>query len=317
MGRTAEVLAGAGYGAGWSVVKALPESVARATFDAAADLAFRRRGPSTIQLARNLNRVLGPDSNPAALAGLTRAALRSYARYWRETFRLPAMDKIAVAEKTLTTFYGLEYIRAAQDAGRGMVLALPHSGNWDIAGLSLSHVFGGIVTVAERLRPESLYDKFVAYRQSLGFEVLPLTGGTVPPSQILKERLNAGKLICLLADRDLSAGGVPVDFFGEQTKMPAGPAMLAALTGADFCPVHLAFTDDGWLTEIGAPMELPGARLREQVRGGTQMMADFFASRIAEHPADWHMLQPLWLSDLPAEHPSAVRENSQPCARTA
>ncbi len=303
MGRAAQVLADVGYGAGWSLVKALPDGLADRTFGSAAELAFRRRGPRTIQLARNLHRVLGDQSTPAALAAVTRAGLQSYSRYWRETFRLPGMDKVAVAEKVLTDFHGMEHIQAAQDAGRGMVLALPHSGNWDIGGLGLSHVFGGIVTVAERLKPESLYDKFLAYRESLGFEVLPLTGGAVSPSQVLKERLLEGKLICLMADRDLSSGGVAVDFFGEQTKMPAGPAMLAALTGADFCPAHLAYTDDGWLTEIGAPLALPGNRLRDQVRGGTQLMADFFASRIAEHPADWHMVQPLWLADLHPDHP--------------
>lgn len=291
-------VAAAGYGAGWSLMRAVPEGVADRSFRAAADLAFRRRGPSTVQLAKNLHRVLGPDSTPAALAAVTRAGLRSYARYWRETFRLPGMDKGAVAASFLDELAGIDHARQAMAAGNGLIMPLPHSGNWDIAGLGMVHEFGGFTTVAERLQPVSLYDKFVGYRESLGFEVLPLTGGEVSPTTVLKERLTEGRLICLVADRDLSSRGVEVEFFGERTRMPAGPAMLAALTGAALCPTVLYFTDGGWAGEVSPPLALPGERLRDQVRAGTQLMADFFADRIAVHPADWHMMQPLWTADL-------------------
>ncbi|WP_111765164.1 phosphatidylinositol mannoside acyltransferase [Nakamurella deserti] len=290
-------LVAAGYGAGWSLVKALPEGFTARAADRAADLAFRRRGPATVRLARNLRRVLGDDATPAALSAVTRAGLRSYARYWRETFRLPTMDHEAVVAGFLPRLAGIEHIRAAMEAGRGVVLPLPHSGNWDIAGLGMTHEYGTFTTVAERLKPESLYDRFVAYRESLGFEVLPLTGGA-NPTTVLRERLENGGMVCLVADRDLSARGVEVDFFGERTRMPAGPAMLAAVTGAALCPAHIWNTADGWAGDIGAPLALRGERLRDQVRDGTQQVADFFASRIAEHPADWHMMQPLWLSDL-------------------
>jgi lauroyl/myristoyl acyltransferase len=288
----------AGYGAGWAMVKALPETVAARSFDAAADAAFRRRGPATIQLARNLRRVLGVDATPAALSAVTRAGLRSYARYWRETFRLPTMDHRAVVAGFLPNLLGYEHLRAAMAAGTGVIAPLPHSGNWDVAGLAMASEYGTFTTVAERLKPQSLYDRFVAYRESLGFEVLPSTGGPSSPTTVLKERLARGGMVCLVADRDLSARGVEVDFFGETTRMPAGPALLAATTGAPLCPSHMYYTDNGWAGEISAPIELPGERLRDQVQAGTQRIADFFASRIAEHPADWHMMQPLWLTDL-------------------
>ncbi|AZI57720.1 phosphatidylinositol mannoside acyltransferase [Nakamurella antarctica] len=297
MSRAAEKLADLGYGAGWSLVKKMPEPLAKFTFDQAADLAFRRRGPNTVQFARNLHRVLGDQSTPESLAAVTHAGLRSYARYWRETFRLPAMDLTEVAQRGRDGYIGLHNITDGLASGRGVIVALPHCGNWDIAGLVMAQFYGGITTVAERLKPASLYDKFLAYRESLGFEVLPLTGGAVPPSQVLQERLKQGRMVCLLADRDLSSKGIPVTFFGEPTTMPAGPAMLAALTGADLLPANLFFTDNGWTTEIGAPIQVPGVRLRDQVHGGTQLLADFFASRIVEHPADWHMLQPLWAAD--------------------
>jgi lauroyl/myristoyl acyltransferase len=292
-----ERLTAVGYGAGWSVVKALPEGFADRSFRQGADLAFRRRGPAVVQLARNLHRVLGPDSTPAALSAVTQAGLRSYARYWKETFRLPSMDKAAVARSFLGKLAGLHYAQEAMAAGRGVIMPLPHTANWDIAGLGMVAEFGGFSTVAERLRPASLYDRFVGYRESLGFEVLPLTGG-VNPTTVLKQRLGEGKLVCLVADRDLSARGIQVDFFGEPTRMPAGPAMLAALTGAALLPTTLYFTDDGWAGDVAPPVELAGERLRDQVHDGTQKMADIFAAGIGEHPADWHMMQPLWLADL-------------------
>jgi KDO2-lipid IV(A) lauroyltransferase len=181
-------------------------------------------------------------------------------------------------------------------AGRGVILALPHSGNWDIAGVSMVHRFGGFTTVVERLRPESLYRRFLAFREGIGFEALPLTGGA-NPIPTLRKRLEAGGLVCLVADRDLSRSGIPVTFFGEPTTMPPGPSMLAALTGADLLPVHLSFTDHGWLHRVAPPVALPGDRLAGQVRGGTQALATWFEGEIGALPADWHMLQPFWTAD--------------------
>lgn len=303
MGDAAEKLAGLAYGAGWSLTKHAPAGPTAAAFQRAADLAFRRRGPRTVQLAKNLRRVLGPEATPSTLAAVTRAGMRSYARYWYETFRLPAMDHEEVVARGLTRTTGMEHVHAAQAEGRGVVLTLPHSGNWDVAGLMITHLFGGLVTVNERLKPESVYDKFVAYRSSLGFEILPLTGGEVPAAQVIKERLREGKIICLLGDREFGPGGVEVDFFGERTTMPAGPLMLGLLTDSVVIPAHLAYTDTGWITDIGARLDPPGVRLRDRVNAGTQQAADFFASRIAEHPADWHMMQPFWPADMPVGDP--------------
>jgi phosphatidylinositol dimannoside acyltransferase len=304
--RATDQLIALGYAAGWSAAKAVPAGAAYRLADLAAGAAMARRGPAVVQLAKNLRRVLGGDATPERLSAETAAGLRSYARYWLETFRLPAMDLDEVFATSLAQSKGMHYIRDAVDSGRGLVLALPHSGNWDVAGLMLSRLHGSLTSVAERLEPESLYRRFVAYRESLGMEILPLTGGKVPVSALLKERLRAGRIVCLLGDRDLTASGVPVTFFGESTRMPAGPAMLAALTGADLCAAHLTFTQvggrRGWGTTVSPPTPLPGTRLAERVRNGTQALAAQFELNISNHPADWHMLQPLWLADLPAGH---------------
>lgn len=282
-----------GYAAGWRVVRALPEVAARTAFDAGARYAARGGGPD--QLRRNLARVVGvaPDDVPDALM---RASLASYARYWREAFRLPSMDHAELARRLDDGVVGAEHIAAALDRGRGAVMALPHSGNWDMAGVWLTNTFGAFATVAERLKPESLYHRFVAYRESLGFEVLPLTGGP-PPFEVLAERLRGNGLVCLMSDRDLTRSGVQVDFFGEATRLPAGPAKLALATGAALIPAHCWFAGDGWGTLLSAPLDTSSG----DVTSITQALADRFAANIAAHPADWHMMQPQWVADLSAE----------------
>jgi lauroyl/myristoyl acyltransferase len=289
----------AGFVAGWRLIRALPAPLASRLFAAAADLAVRRDSRSVRQLRRNLARVVASSAGtggPAELDGLVRAGMRSYARYWLETFRLPSMDVDKVVAAVHTD--GADNVDRAMAAGRGAIFALPHSGNWDIAGLWLVRRGYPFSTVAERLRPESLFDRFVAYRESLGMRVLPLTGGPQPPMSVLAERLRAGEAVCLVSDRDLSRNGIDVEFFGERTRMPAGPALLAATTGAALVPVHLYFDGAGWGQRIGTPIDLGAGRLRERVQRGTQALASAFEAGIAAYPQDWHMLQRLWLADL-------------------
>lgn len=287
-----EHLADWGYAAGWRLVRAVPEVLARNAFDAGAYYAARNGGP--VQLRKNLARVVGVPADQVP-DSLIRASLASYARYWREAFRLPSMDHEELGRKLYT--HGHELIQAALDDGRGAVLALPHSGNWDMAGVWLAQTHGTFTTVNERLKPESLYRRFIAYRESLGFEMLPLSGGERPPFQVLAERLRANGLVCLMADRDLTRAGVQVDFFGEPTRMPAGAAKLALETGAPLLPAHCWFEPDDWGVEIFEPLDTSSG----DVTVITQALADTFARNIAAYPADWHMFQPQWLADLSDE----------------
>lgn len=291
-----------GYAAGWLTVRTMPEFAARNLFGAGALYASRGGGPD--QLRKNLARVIGvtPQDVPASLM---RASLASYARYWREAFRLPTMDHRAVGLRMTETTTGQEHLDAALAAGRGVVMALPHSGNWDMAGVWLTQAYGKFTTVAERLKPESLYRRFIDYRESLGFEVIPLSGGQQPPFPLLSERLAGNNVVCLMAERDLSRTGVQVDFFGEPTRMPAGSAKLAITTGAVLLPVHCWYNGDDCQVDIYPKLDCSSG----DVGVVTQSLADVFARNIAEHPADWHMLQPQWLSDLSEKHRARLAES--------
>ena len=283
-----------GYATGWLMVRAMPEVLARNAFDVGARYAARDGGPE--QLRKNLARVIG--TTPAEVPdALIRASVASYARYWREAFRLPTMNQAALAERLDRVFIGAEKFDDALVGGRGAVMALPHSGNWDMAGVWLAQKYGTFTTVAERLKPESLYDRFIAYRESLGFEVLPLTGGQRPPMEVLAERLEANRFVCLMADRDLTRSGVQVDFFGEPTRLPAGPARLALETGAPLHPAHVYYDGDDCVVQIDDALDTSSG----DVGVITQALADRFAVNIAAHPQDWHMLQPQWLADLSAQ----------------
>ncbi|MGA6162381.1 phosphatidylinositol mannoside acyltransferase [Amycolatopsis magusensis] len=286
------------YAAGWRVSRMLSEPAADAVFSLGADLATWRGGPSVQQLRRNLARVV-PRADQAELDELTKRAMRSYARYWRESFRLPSMDPEEVREKVASAITGVENLDAALAEGNGVVFALPHTGNWDAAGVWLTGYLGGFTTVVERLRPESLFRRFVAFRESLGFEVVPLTGDSAA-FRVLLKRLRENKAICLIGDRDLTRSGIDVTFFGEHTRMPPGPARLAATTGAALIPVGCWFTEGGWQIRMHPRIRV---NARAEVPAATQALADIFAGDIAAHPADWHMLQPFWTADYPGGRP--------------
>ena len=288
----------AAYAAGWAALRGMPEPLARRQFDAIADTVWLRHGRSVQLLQANLRRVVGPDLPDRDLRHLTRLGVRSYFRYWREVFQLPRMKIPDVIARTVVV--DEDRIRHHGSSGEGMVLALPHMGNWDHAGAWLAGIGFPFTTVAERLEPASLFDRFVQFRESLGMEVIPLTGGERPPFEILADRLRSGGTLALLGDRDLTATGLQVDFFGAPARMPAGPAALAHDTGAALVPITLTYPDERRMTVRSHPrIEVPAAGTRaEKIQRMTQTLADVFAAAIAEQPQDWHMLQRVWVEDL-------------------
>ncbi|GLY90465.1 phosphatidylinositol mannoside acyltransferase [Actinoallomurus iriomotensis] len=287
-------VADAAYGLGWAAVRHMPEPVAREIFMLIADRVWQRHGRGVRQLEKNLRRVVGDDTPDDELRELSRRGMRSYFRYWLESFRLPSMSRERILSGMRIT--GVEEIYKDLEAGRGVVVALPHMGNWDHAGAWIALSGTPFTTVMERLRPESLYDRFVAYRAGLGMEVLPATGGADDVFATLTRRLDGGRLVCLVADRDLTRTGVEVDFFGRPAKFPAGPAALAVRTGAALRPVTLWYEGDDWGVRVHDEIAVPGGD--DDVAAMTQSVADTFQQGVAAHPQDWHMLQRVWVEDL-------------------
>jgi lauroyl/myristoyl acyltransferase len=288
----------AGYGLGWSLVCRLPEPWTRAGFTAVADIVWRRQGHRVQVLEGNLRRVIGAAASGAELRALSRQALRSYMRYYLEAFRLPVIP----AQRLLSGMHDTGHIETAFEytaAGRGVVFALPHMGNYDLAGAwIIARGAGSFTTVAERLEPESVYDRFVGFRESLGMEVLPATGGN-SRFGILAQRLRAGKIVCLVCDRDVTGGGIEVEFFGEKARMMGGAAALAVQTGAALMPAILWFEGEDWGLHIHEEIPVPAEGDRKKKTAAMmQEVARVFETGIRAHPQDWHMLQKVFVADL-------------------
>ena len=293
----------AGFAAGWHAVRMLPEPAARGAFDRAGRWAAGRDGQGTRQLRANLRVATRGRLSEPELTELTTRALRSYARYWQEAFRLPTLSSERIVSGTEVV--GIEHVQKARDSGRGLVMVLPHSGNWDAAGVWFVDFLGGpFMTVAERLKPESLYRRFLEYRESLGMRVVPLTGGPRPSTEVLRDWLSEAGVACLLVDRNLGSGGVPVEFFGRAATLPGGAALLAAQTGAALVPTVCQFTERGWRLVFSPEVPVAGpGRLKDRVTGAMQAVADAFAASIADRPEDWHMLGRIW-ADVPPDPPA-------------
>jgi lauroyl/myristoyl acyltransferase len=307
--RLSERVLGVGYRLGWKAICRVPEPVARWAFTEVADIAWRRQGRGIQRLEANLRRVidydkLDPEEAGKELRRLSRATMRSYARYWLEVFRLPVMPIETLQAGMLVNDENVETALKHMKAGRGVIFALPHMGNFEQAGAwVIARGAGGFTTVMERLKPESVYEAFLKFRENLGFEVLPLTGNQ-SPFVILAQRLRAGGLVCLVSDRDLKESGIEVELFGEKARI-ASTAALAVHTGAALMPVATWFEGEhGWGTHVYDEIPVPetGDR-KEKVRVMSQQLANVFEQAIREHPSDWHMLQRVFTADLDGASP--------------
>ncbi|MEW2328643.1 phosphatidylinositol mannoside acyltransferase [Micromonospora chersina] len=250
------------------------------------------------QLRANLAQVTGAAPDNAEVRRLARLGVHSYLRYWREFFQLSGA-------RPPVTFEGLDQLPVA-GSRRGAILALPHSGNWDLAGAALAELGHPITTVGQRLRPEALYQRFVADRAAVGIEVLPVDEPrrTAPA---LGRRLAVGGVACLLADRDVTGAGLPVRLHGRATTMPAGPARLALSTGAALIPVSLWYSGRGLRVHLHEEIVVPlAAGRRAQAMAMTQALADVFTDAIRRHPQDWHVLQPVWPTTADLDRPATV-----------
>ncbi len=287
-----KTLAYVGYSLGWKLVRLLPENLAYGLAYRAADYLTRKNGAGVKRLRKNYARVR-PELSASELEKLVAAGMRSYLRYWIDTFRFPAWSR----ERTISTVEvtGEEILRSALVQGNGAIVSLPHAGNWDHAGAYFCFTGAPLVTVAEHLEPEKLFRKFLTYRESIGMEVLDLNSRSIA---VLAQRARAGKLIALVADRDLSKSGVNVEFLGYPARMPAGPAMLSVQTGAPLITAFVSYVESGIHIHFEGAVAVPeNGDLSAKVATMTQVVADRFASHLKTKTADWHMLQRIWIDE--------------------
>jgi KDO2-lipid IV(A) lauroyltransferase len=277
------------YFFGWGILRRISEKRATNLFQRLGLWMFRRNGKSVERLRSNLARVQ-PDLPPNELEDLVRRGVLSYMRYWMDTFRSPDWSR----ERILSTAtVSNEHLLMDPIKNRtGVVVSLPHAGNWDHAGSYFCSRGAQLVTVVEVLKPRALFEKFLAYRQAIGMEALPLDSRAFPT---LLQRARDGKLIALVADRDLSASGIDVEFFGGVARMPAGPAIIAIRTGIPLVTAFVSYTESGIhvdLREIAIPA---GGDEESRIKATVQLCADNFAEGIKAHPDDWHMMQRIWV----------------------
>lgn len=277
---------------GWKLVAALPEVLAYRLANKVSDLIYAQDGKGVAQLRSNYRRVK-PELSDAELAKLSKEGMRSYLRYWFDTFRLNKWSKARVIETTFVINENL--LRDPIAAKQGCIIALPHAGNWDHAAAYFCSTGINLTAVVEKLKPEAIFNKFLDYRKSIGIEPISHKEKTIP---ILLDRLAQGKLVALVADRDMSRNGIEINFLGGIAKMPPGPAILAIESGSPLITAYIRYLKSGIEIRFEETIKLPvSGSKEEQIRIITQSMADNFAKRIKESPVDWHMLQRVWVDE--------------------
>ncbi|MEE6272171.1 phosphatidylinositol mannoside acyltransferase [Georgenia sp. MJ206] len=293
------------------IVPRLPAPVSAGLFRTVADLAWALRIGGVSQLEANLARVR-PGTGRRTLRRLTRTGMRSYMRYYEEALRLPSVSAEQLAQRVRATGDGP--LREQLATGGSVVLALGHNGNWDLAGAWAEKHLGHVVTVAEHLQPEELFQSFLTFREGLGMTIIPLEKDWNTFRDLLRHARSGPRIIPLLADRDLSRSGVEVEAFGTPMRVAAGPASLALTAHA---PLHVAMIRHerlrgaraqaagsrwGIVIDFSAEISVPaGAAKADAVRAMSQAWVDVLAAGIAEHPTDWHMLQKVFVADLDPE----------------
>lgn len=298
----ADALTVGGFRAAWAGVRWMPEPAAYALFDRLADIAVARGHAR--KLRANYARVR-PELDHAALDDLVRDGMRAYLRYYGEAFRLPALSSQQLADRV--RLVGDVAPRRVIADGGSVVAFLGHLGNWDLAGAWAAVHWTQVTTVAERLKPEQIFQEFLRFREGLGMRILPLTGGPAPFPQLRQAARQPG-IIPLLADRDLTRAGVEVEFCGQRAAMAAGPAALALAENRPLFPVsihHEPRTDlgrsaYGIVITFHDQVHAPGAGTMEQrIAAMTQGCAHALTTAVTVRTADWHMLQRVFVDDVP------------------
>ncbi len=284
-----------GYRTAAVIANSLPQSLSRpaaALTGRVMGLAMRGRRK---MLARHLRRIHGPQLEGKALDRAVNATFASYGRYWLEVFRLPRQDLLALDGDRFVA-EGRDLVDKALAGGNGLVVATPHVGNWDLGAAWYASRGYRPTTVVEPVEPPALFDWFCSYRRALGMTIVPLGPDA---SSVLLKKLREGLMVGLVCDRDLAGNGIEVEFFGERTRLPAGPATLALRAGAPLMAGANFFEGDTHRCIIRPPIDTSRqGTIKEDIARITQALATEFEILIRRAPEQWHLLQPNWPSDF-------------------
>ncbi len=288
------------YRALGTAIAALPEPVASALAAVIGSVMAHRPGLATTMSMRHITRVLASASpnatpDPDLVKRWSRRAFPAYARYWVEGARLPTVSPATVRQR-IEVERGWEQLLEGMAAGKGVILALPHIGSWEWGGAFLSLVGLPMTAVAERIEPPELFEWFIRQREEMGLTIVPLDGES---GGVMLRTLRDGGLVGLLCDRDLVGTGTEVEYFGERTTLPGGPATLALRTGAMLLPAAVySGPGDDHTAVIGTPIDpTRQANFRADVQRMTQDIAVQFEQFVRRAPEQWHLFQPNWPSD--------------------
>ena len=311
--RAADTVSVLGFKIGWRTVRALPERAAYALFDGVADVIHRRGGHGVRQLRANYARAR-PELSPRDLEALVRAGLRSYMRYYCEAFRLPTLDRSAIDRAVVA--HGAEELQERSARGEPVVVFVGHLGNFDLGAAWSASNIAPVTTVAERLKPEEVYQEFLAFRRSIDMNIIPLTGGEDPFAALVRAVREEGRLVALASDRDLTHHGVEVELVGHRVRMAKGPAVLSLLTGAPLYAASIHYEPaprgeglGGYRTVVQFSERLvprSGGTTSEKAQDLIQQCADHLTPTIRAHTSSWHMLQKIFVDDLDADRLAAV-----------
>lgn len=291
VGKVNQEAAFLGFSAAWASLRHVPEKHAKKFFEKAADRSYRKNGPAVRQYRKNLSRVVDPD----VLESTVFEGMRSYARYWCEVFQMDSWSRSRILDIDVNN---LNFVDEVRSGGKAPVCVATHSGNYDQSAAYVALKYGKLSSVAEKLKPYKLFDKFTRQREQYGMEILPT--GQRDVIDVLSRRVLENTIVAFTSERDLSGRGVEVSFFGEVTKMPAGPALISWNTKTSIIPVSFYYKSS---LKPGCDLFEPieprfGLDKDDFVRETTQLWASGVERAVREHPKDWHMLQKLWLSDL-------------------
>ncbi|HEX5938555.1 MAG TPA: phosphatidylinositol mannoside acyltransferase [Actinomycetota bacterium] len=268
----------------------LPTRSGRAAYEAAGRLFFHVASGARATVLANQAQVLGRPVDDPLVRASTREAFATYARYWFDTFNVLGWDD----ERVLSSFRfeGVELVEKGLADGKGVLIALPHTGNWDVGGRAMGLRVGPVVSVAEHLKPERLFRLFLEHRELLRMEIIDLASDHV--GRQLTKKLEENRVVALVADRDLSGGGVEVEMFGRTRRMPAGPALLSLSSGAPLLSGPTFTTKEGWVEVLSEVSIEPTGRRKDDIVALTRALASSFERAIASAPSDWHLFQPGW-----------------------